>query len=276
MKVFISWSGDLSHKLAHAFHTWLPGALQTVRPYFTPADVEKGARWSTEIAKELESSDVGVLFVTRENVGSAWLLYEAGALAKRLEKSRVCPIIFGLSHADLPGPLRQFQATEFKEEDFRKLLKTINSASGENKLSEIVLDQVFEMWWPRLEEKFRSTLDADESPKDAEPLRTERELLEEILELSRLRYRRETYGIRIPPKLVVDLVMALKSSVNALHEDTDPQSALEAMSSMRGPIAYLLRRSRMPEDLDVEELLAEVSNLSFEYQTPAADDEIPF
>jgi hypothetical protein len=86
MKVFISWSGDLSHKLGEAFHKWLPGALQTVRPYFTPADVEKGARWSSEIAKELESADVGVLFITRENVNSAWLLYEAGALARALGK----------------------------------------------------------------------------------------------------------------------------------------------------------------------------------------------
>ena len=117
MKVFISWSGDLSNNLAEAFRTWLPGALQTVHPYFTPADIEKGTRWNSEISKELEDSDVGVLFVTRENIGSAWLLYEAGALSKRLEQSKVCPIVFGISHNDLPGPLRQFQSTEFKEDD---------------------------------------------------------------------------------------------------------------------------------------------------------------
>lgn len=70
MKVFISWSGDLSHRLAEAFRTWLPGALQTARPYFTPADIEKGSRWSNEIAKELESSDVEVLVVTRENMAA--------------------------------------------------------------------------------------------------------------------------------------------------------------------------------------------------------------
>lgn len=104
MKVFISWSGDLSHDLAEAFRTSLPGALQTVRPYFTPADIEKGTRWSNEIAKELESSDVGVLFVTRDNINSSWLLYEAGALSKSLDKLRVCPMFFGLTHTDLPAP----------------------------------------------------------------------------------------------------------------------------------------------------------------------------
>jgi len=56
-KVFISWSGELSRKLGEALRTWLPGTLQYVRPYFTPDDIEKGTKWDSEIAKELESSD---------------------------------------------------------------------------------------------------------------------------------------------------------------------------------------------------------------------------
>ena len=128
MKVFISWSGDLSNSLAEEFRTWLPGAMQAVKPYFTPSDIEKGSRWNTEISKELEASDVGVLFITRQNLNSAWLLYEAGALSKKLEKSRVCPIIFGLSPTDLPGPLRQFQATQFKSDDFHKLFQLLSKS----------------------------------------------------------------------------------------------------------------------------------------------------
>ncbi|MCK5605193.1 hypothetical protein KAR91_25100 [Candidatus Pacearchaeota archaeon] len=46
-KVFISWSGDLSRKLAQAVYDWLPGALQYVKPYFLPEDIEKGAKWDT-------------------------------------------------------------------------------------------------------------------------------------------------------------------------------------------------------------------------------------
>ncbi len=42
-KVFISWSGELSNKLAEAVRQWLPGVLQFVKPYFTPSDIEKGA-----------------------------------------------------------------------------------------------------------------------------------------------------------------------------------------------------------------------------------------
>ncbi len=53
-KVFISWSGDLSRKLGEALRNWLPAALQYVKPYFSPDDIEKGAKWNSEIAKELE------------------------------------------------------------------------------------------------------------------------------------------------------------------------------------------------------------------------------
>jgi hypothetical protein len=278
MKVFISWSGDLSHKLAEAFRTWLPGALQTARPYFTPADIEKGARWSNEIAKELESSDVGVLFVTRDNVNSSWLFYEAGALSKKLEESRVCPIITGLTHNDLPGPLRQLQATELKEEDFRKLLKTINSVAGENKLGDAVLDQVFEMWWPKLSGQFKSILENQKLPEKSAPLRKDREILEEILELTRLNSKRRMQSLpMVHPRVVADLMSSLTGAVRAIQGQTDPQAALKALSGIRDPLKYLLRRIDNSSDtgINVSEMSSELEALLFEYQA-SDDEEIPF
>ena len=65
MKVFITWSGERSRAVAELIRKWLPGVLQTVKPYFSPDDVAKGSRWSTEIAKELEQSSVGENVVLR-------------------------------------------------------------------------------------------------------------------------------------------------------------------------------------------------------------------
>ena len=53
MKVFISWSGPTSNRIALAFRDWLPCVLQTVDPYVSSEDIEKGRRWSADIAKEL-------------------------------------------------------------------------------------------------------------------------------------------------------------------------------------------------------------------------------
>ena len=114
MKVFISWSGERSRALAEVLRRWLPAVIQVVKPYYSPDDTVKGARWSTEIAKELESSRVGLICVTPENLDAPWLLFEAGALSK-LGKSRVCPILFGVDPIDIKGPLVQFQAAKFEK-----------------------------------------------------------------------------------------------------------------------------------------------------------------
>jgi len=65
MKVFISWSGDYSRQLAEAIHEWLPNVMQFTKPFFTPTDIDKGARWHNEISKELEQSQIGLIVMTQ-------------------------------------------------------------------------------------------------------------------------------------------------------------------------------------------------------------------
>ena len=77
-KVFISWSGDLSRKLGEALREWLPAALQYVKPYFSPEDIQKGTKGDTEIARQLESADIGVICLTLDNLEKPWILFEAG------------------------------------------------------------------------------------------------------------------------------------------------------------------------------------------------------
>ena len=125
MKVFISWSGDTSKKVAQAIREWLPTILQTVKPYFTPSDIEKGARWSSDIASELDDSKAGIFCVTKDNLNSPWLMFEAGAISKKIDQSLVCPILIDLDNADISGPLTQFQTTEFEKSEFRKLISTL-------------------------------------------------------------------------------------------------------------------------------------------------------
>lgn len=205
-KIFISWSRDLSNKLAEEVRKWLPGVLQFAKPYFTPSDIEKGSRWGNDISTELDCSEVGIICLTKDNLQKPWILFESGALSKNIEKSNVCTLLFNVESTDLTGPLTIFQNTKFEKEDFKKLVQTINNNGGDAKLEETVLDDVYDMWWPKLEEKVQKILDAEKNSGDASH-RSDRELIEEILELSRLNSRNKNRKTSQKLELaVVDLV----------------------------------------------------------------------
>jgi len=146
MHVFISWSGELSKSLAEAIREWLPTMLQDVEPYFTPADIEKGAKWDNEISKHLQQSNC-IIALTRESLNSNWIMFEAGAISRSVEKARICTILFGIEAADLPGPLASFQWTKFTREDIYKFVKTIN-LNLEKPISSDALDKTFGKMWP--------------------------------------------------------------------------------------------------------------------------------
>jgi len=155
LRVFLSWSLPRSGAVAQAFRDWLPSVLQNVRPYYTPDDIGKGSRWASEVRSELEESDFGLIFLTPENLSSPWILFEAGALSK-LEKSKVAPILIDLEPTDVSGPIAQMQLTKFNKDECFKLVEALNRALDSRALDPSVLINVFEKWWPELNEKSTS------------------------------------------------------------------------------------------------------------------------
>ncbi|MFY9553327.1 MAG: TIR domain-containing protein [Blastocatellia bacterium] len=152
MKIFLSWSGNRSGAIAKLLYDWLPQVINYLDPYLSETDIEKGARWSVEVAKNLQKSRVGVLCLTPENTEAPWIMFEAGALSRDLEDAYVCPFIFDLEAGEIKGPLSQFQVTRANKEDVRKLVFTMNRALARRKRPEPQLDSAFEVWWPKLEE----------------------------------------------------------------------------------------------------------------------------
>jgi hypothetical protein len=175
----------VSKQLGDAIRQWLPSALQFVKPYFTPSDVDKGARWVNEISKELSTSAFGIIVLMPDNLRKPWINFEAGAISRTLDQARVCPIVFGMEPTDVEWPLAQFQVTRFTEEDFHRLFNTINAAAGDNKLHESVADAVFDKWWPDLESDVNKILEAGRHTSEAVTVRPDRQLLEEVLSLVR-------------------------------------------------------------------------------------------
>lgn len=178
MKVFISWSGRQSQQIAASLRKWLPKVIQATIPWMSATDVEKGTRWADEISRELEESAIGIICVTRENIDSPWLLFEAGALSKLRSQAHVCTYLHGLNPADIFGPLAMFQATKAERADTFQLIQTMNRKLGPQARSETDLAETFEVWWPKLERELTSV---NQGVANTQAIRSDRELLEEIL-----------------------------------------------------------------------------------------------
>jgi hypothetical protein len=267
VKVFISWSGQTSHGVALALRDWLPSVIQAIHPYVSSEDIDKGARWSTDISQELENSSFGILCVTTQNIDAPWVNFEAGALAKSLDRSRVAPFLYGVNRTDVRGPLLQFQSTLFERDDVKKLITSLNKACDENALDEGRLDDVFSVWWPRLEETL-GNLAVDATQPDGPTTRSTADVLAEVLELVRgqqkllsspeeilpedyvahvLRQTRRTGASEIHPDAVEDLETAWRRLRRLIDNDDEensdiPPALSEAIAKLADPLEYMLPR----------------------------------
>ena len=177
MKVFISWSGERSEALAKALREWLPLVLHYVEPWLSQSDIKAGERWNIEIAKELENCNFGVICITRENLNSPWILFEAGALAKSMQDGRLIPLLLDLDFKEVSGPLSQFQAKKVDSTGVRELALDLNKGAAAP-VPDAQMEKLFSALWTDLEKQIAAI------PKSATPAKHTRpqgEILEELV-----------------------------------------------------------------------------------------------
>jgi predicted nucleotide-binding protein len=181
MKVFLSWSGETSQKVAIALRDWLPNVFQSLEPWLSSEDITKGARWSHDIAKALKESEIGIICVTRDNLDSRWLNFEAGALSKEFN---VCVYLFGVEPSSLGGPLSMFQHTKANKEDTFRLLQSFNDKDTQVKLSDERLRKIFEVWWPELEARLNEiSIAKPVSDKESSKSTSSEDKIDEVLSI---------------------------------------------------------------------------------------------
>lgn len=156
MKVFISWSGDRSRKLAEFLAGWLKKLPLAIEPWVSKDAIDPGVRWGKELSEALEGTSFGILCITAENQREPWISFEAGALSKTIEKSYVVPYLIGMKPPELEQPLKQFQAIEANEEDTWKLIETIHMVSEDKTRTVNDLKDTFNVWWPKLSEQIEN------------------------------------------------------------------------------------------------------------------------
>src|SRR5215217_9258833 len=159
MQVFISWSGEQSRRLAEALRDWLPGVLQAVEPWLSSRDALIGEPFSTSLTRAFASSEVGVVCVTKNNLHSPWLHFEAGVLSSA--KRAIALYGLGVSPSELTGPLAQFQMDTADSNGTYRLLRYLNSAAGNRQLTDESLNRAFSLWWPVLERTLENISNAE-------------------------------------------------------------------------------------------------------------------
>jgi hypothetical protein len=139
-------------------------------------DIAIGKR-AQVIAKELEASNFGIICVTPENLGSPWVLFEAGALAKSMQGTKVIPLLFNLEFSDVSGPLAQFQAKKFERSGLAEVIHSINQSAAEP-IPEDRARQLFNALWPELEKQLIAIPAEAATEKHMRPAH---EILEELV-----------------------------------------------------------------------------------------------
>jgi len=189
MKIFISWSGERSNKIANILKTWIENCFQNVEAFMSQHDIDPGSRWAAKLNEELKNTNFGIICLTPENLHQDWILYEAGALAKDTDISRVVPIRWQLSPGDIGQPLSQFNNLAFDEDGLLALNKLINK-NIEKQLFQDKIKTTYDAFLPEVKAQMKE-VPVDFSGSLPAP-REDRAILEEILQYTKNQFNFST------------------------------------------------------------------------------------
>jgi hypothetical protein len=116
----------------------------------------------------------------------------------------------------------------------------INAELDNDAIAENILNDIFEMWWPKLEERVEQELSKKEKNSVKTVARPDRELLEELLVLVRSNSLSSNSGVSL--EVVKDLVENYVMMVDlVLSNDIDILN--RPLRSMYKPIYFLTRKN---------------------------------
>lgn len=129
------------------------------------------------IAGELQDRDFGIVILTKDNMSSPWINFEAGALGKSLGTGKVAPLLLDVTRADVEGPISQFQNTLLTDAtDMRQFVRDLCAFTPG--VPEESVDALFSVKWPELQAVVERAVGMD----NLKTSRSTESMLEEVLE----------------------------------------------------------------------------------------------
>lgn len=161
MKIFISWLGKTSHKVALVLRDWLPTINPNFEPWVSSEDIPKGTRWMEVLFQEIKESYFGIICLDQSNLRSPWLHFEAGAIALKIDTSNIAPLLFHVEPSQIERPFSDFQLTKIEKDDVFRLLMSLNTAALKEGIDARRLEKNLDYSW----DKFRLLLSNIQLPE---------------------------------------------------------------------------------------------------------------
>jgi hypothetical protein len=167
VRVFVSWSGNRSLRVAERLVEWLPTIVPAARVFYSP-DIDVGDEWLKILLKELNSAQFGIVCVSKQSHRSQWLHFEVGALWRQRARKNIpiCPLLLDIAPPKLDGPLEFLQARQFNERGFRELCVQIAEMA---RLKDDQFQKNFKAGWGQLEKELRAELRLGRNSKRRRP-----------------------------------------------------------------------------------------------------------
>jgi hypothetical protein len=159
MEVFLGWSGQRSRRVAEELHDWLP-QVTNAEMWISTHEIAAGAVWPEELDRALERASAAVICVTRENLASPWIFFEAGKLATGFRKRIICYLLH-LPKLPDGSPLSLHQSVTADERGTKELVRSLNAVVRETRtrlrkkhsVDRMKEPDKFRRFWPSLRSK---------------------------------------------------------------------------------------------------------------------------
>lgn len=187
-KIFISWSGKPSQRIASALRKLLLHLFDNVEPFVSADDLHLGRFGVQQIHSELAGTSFGILIVTTRNQHAQWLNFEAGSLARSIpddDGARVVPLLIDFQDTtELTGPISGLQWVRATEIDMNQLIVAIGMAVGVG--PEVLRGRWQAGWQPFADSLALAKDELAAEPAAPVPERSAEDMLAEILRTLRV------------------------------------------------------------------------------------------
>lgn len=190
IRIFLSWSGKRSSRLASIFKTYVTDIFPASDIYYSPDDIRGGDKWRSSIESGLSDRNFSIIFLTESNLQSKWIYFEAGALSKSMTIAKIQPFLYDLKVGSISEPLSSYQARELDKDNILQTIYDINNLNR-HPIDKSILDRNFERLWPEMEKDLAEVssisddYDSDHPEITDAPMLNQDEQISEILRLVR-------------------------------------------------------------------------------------------